>query len=260
MLLSAAEAGHVVLLARAAATLFASRRLSVWAHELSHLFSALALGYECSEVELDSWRPSVTVLGRPSRAHAAWIHHAGWVASVMLAALLALLAWGVRDDAMLAPGDLSSPPAVLASDGELGVLAAIVALACIWTAGEAVQSDLLSSHRLPGTFFCGNFGLLLLQQASAVKVDAFLRKQNKMAMIYWEKKVKHYNVTFKSHLFWHMARQARFFNPRHGWTYRDESFVGAVAKVLRCMFAAANASHGAACGGMHALLACEGTA
>ena len=66
-------------------------------------------------------------------------------------------------------------------------------------------------------------------------VDAFLRKQNKMAMIYWEKKVKHYNVTFKSHLLWHMARQARFFNPRHGWTYRDESFVGAVAKVVRCM-------------------------
>ena len=29
-----------------------------------------------------------------------------------------------------------------------------------------------------------------------------------------------------------MARQARFFNPRHGWTYRDESFVGSVAKVL----------------------------
>ena len=84
-------------------------------------------------------------------------------------------------------------------------------------------------------------------------VDAFLRKQNKMAMIYWEKKVKHYNVTFKSHLLWHMARQARFFNPRHGWTYRDESFVGAVAKVVRCMCAATNASHGAARGGMHYL-------
>ena len=81
-------------------------------------------------------------------------------------------------------------------------------------------------------------------------VDAFLRKQNKMAMIYWERKVKHYNVTFKSHLFWHMARQARYFNPRHGWTYRDESFVGSVAKVVKCMCAATSASHGAACGGM----------
>ena len=63
-------------------------------------------------------------------------------------------------------------------------------------------------------------------------VDAFLRTQNELAMIYWDRGVRHYNVTFKSHLFWHMARQARFFNPRHGWTYRDESFVGSVAKVL----------------------------
>jgi hypothetical protein len=68
-------------------------------------------------------------------------------------------------------------------------------------------------------------------------VDAFLSKQNKMAMIYWEKKVRHYNVTFKSHLFWHMARQARYFNPRHGWTYRDESFVGPAAKVVKSIVA-----------------------
>ena len=64
-------------------------------------------------------------------------------------------------------------------------------------------------------------------------VDAFLRKQNSLAMIYWGKNMKHYNVTFKSHLFWHMARHCKFFNPRHGWAYRDESFVGSVAVVVK---------------------------
>ena len=64
-------------------------------------------------------------------------------------------------------------------------------------------------------------------------VDAFLRKQNRLAMMYWDRNVKQYNVTFKSHLFWHMARHCKFFNPRHGWAYRDESFVGKVATVVK---------------------------
>jgi hypothetical protein len=63
-------------------------------------------------------------------------------------------------------------------------------------------------------------------------VDAFLQKQNELAMIYWERRIKLYNVTFKSHLFWHMARQCKFLNPRRGWAYRDESFVGTVAKTI----------------------------
>lgn len=63
-------------------------------------------------------------------------------------------------------------------------------------------------------------------------VDAFLQKQNELAMIYWERVIKLYNITFKSHLFWHMARQCKFFNPRRGWAYRDESFVGTVAKTI----------------------------
>jgi len=63
--------------------------------------------------------------------------------------------------------------------------------------------------------------------------DAFLRGQNEIAMIYWDMKVKLFKVTFKSHLLWHMARQCKYCNPRHAWAYRDESFVGSVAKVVK---------------------------
>ena len=129
--------GLHVFVAQAVATLFCSRRLSVWAHELSHLGSALLLGYGVAEVDLSSPRPSVSLIGTPTKAHAALIHHTGWVASVLLAVLLMSLAWrsAVEHDAS---GD----------DGELTALAALVAVACVWTAGEAVQSDLLSSERL----------------------------------------------------------------------------------------------------------------
>ena len=93
----------------------------------------------------------------------------------------------------------------------------------------AWQSNISMSHT-------SNSGGHVLSEEEAngvvTVVDAFLRTQNDLAMIYWERGMRHYNVTFKSHLLWHMARQARFFNPRHGWTYRDESFVGSVAKVL----------------------------
>jgi len=67
----------------------------------------------------------------------------------------------------------------------------------------------------------------------ATVTDAFLRHQNNASSIYWDRGVKLYNVTFKSHLLWHMSRHAKWFNPRHGWAYRDESFVGSVAKVAR---------------------------
>ena len=63
-------------------------------------------------------------------------------------------------------------------------------------------------------------------------VDAFLQKQHELAMIYWERHIKLYNVTFKSHLFWHMARQCKFLKTRRGWAYRDESFVGTVTKTI----------------------------
>ena len=48
---------------------------------------------------------------------------------------------------------------------------------------EAVQSDLLSSSRPVSRFFCGNFGLLLLQQANAAKVEYFLHRMLKVTMM-----------------------------------------------------------------------------
>jgi len=76
----------------------------------------------------------------------------------------------------------------------------------------------------------------VLSEASSRRAQAvvrqFLQKQNRLAMIYWHRRVPHYNVTFKSHLFWHMGEQCRFWNPRHGWAYKDESFVGSVARVV----------------------------
>ena len=42
-----------------------------------------------------------------------------------------------------------------------------------------------------------------------------------------------FHVTFKSHLMWHLGYSCFFFNPRCGWCYRDESFVGRVAKVAQ---------------------------
>ena len=44
---------------------------------------------------------------------------------------------------------------------------------------------------------------------------------------------KLYNVTFKSHHFWHMAFMARWVNPRSGWCYAEERFVGMLARVVK---------------------------
>ena len=64
-------------------------------------------------------------------------------------------------------------------------------------------------------------------------VDAFLAHQNWLHQygvgennaVYWR--------TIKSHMLWHMARDSQFYNPRLGWTYNDEDFVGKVAALCR---------------------------
>ena len=63
--------------------------------------------------------------------------------------------------------------------------------------------------------------------------DGFLVHQNALSMHYWKLKRNLYNVTFKSHPFWHFARQCKWFNPWYGWAFRDESFVGHVARVIK---------------------------
>lgn len=69
----------------------------------------------------------------------------------------------------------------------------------------------------------------------------FLLQQNALAQLYTHgvlidgvvRSCQHYHITFKSHMFWHMARSCRYFNPRAGWTYRDESYMGKIAQMVR---------------------------
>ena len=66
-------------------------------------------------------------------------------------------------------------------------------------------------------------------------VDEFLLKQNWLSVHYMRTGPYLFHVTFKSHLLWHVANNAQWYNPRSGWTYRDESFMGLVARVAASM-------------------------
>lgn len=150
--------------ARCAVLFVVSHRLFVWAHELSHAAAAKCLGCNGADVELRPW-PSITLPQLPSPHQAAMIRHAGWMASVVIAAATIVI---VR----------------ACSSGDTGTVELLaVEAACLLAAVEAVQSDLLSSHRPLNRFYCGNFGLLLLQQASAGKVDKFLRRMLQVTMM-----------------------------------------------------------------------------
>ena len=48
---------------------------------------------------------------------------------------------------------------------------------------EALESDLLSTERRRGLFRCGNFGLLLLRQAQASRVDPLLRRMLQITLM-----------------------------------------------------------------------------
>ena len=79
-------------------------------------------------------------------------------------------------------------------------------------------------------------GHVLTQEESrrcTAAVDEFLGCQDALAAHFAARQVQLYHVTFKSHLLWHLSRQCQWLNPRHAWAYRDESFVGLVATVLR---------------------------
>ena len=69
-------------------------------------------------------------------------------------------------------------------------------------------------------------------------VTEFLLKQNWLSVYYMNNGgFNLFHITFKSHLFWHLANNSYWYNPRAGWCYRDESFVGLVAKVARSVAA-----------------------
>jgi len=70
-------------------------------------------------------------------------------------------------------------------------------------------------------------------------VRQFLQAQNALGKHYKERQPQLllFPVTFKSHLMWHFGHSCQFFNPRCGWCYRDESFVGYIARVAKSVVA-----------------------
>ena len=176
--------GNLSAPARCFATMVIARRLATWLHEMSHASIAGLLGYRNMHVVLGGPfdRASVTLdtAGpRPSALHASLIRHAGWIASVAVAAIFVHLSW----ESCL-PGNGEGPED---GDGEddhgLPAEAQLATLATVLVALEALHSDLLSSERPLGRFFCGNFGLLLLSSKSKGRVDALLRRMLKITMM-----------------------------------------------------------------------------
>ena len=64
-------------------------------------------------------------------------------------------------------------------------------------------------------------------------VDAFLAHQNWLHEDGVTRHIKVYHRTIKSHMLWHMARDSKWYNPKLGWTYSDEDFMGKVAVLCR---------------------------
>ena len=135
-----------------------SRALSVLAHEAAHAFAAILLGYRPRILVglyciFGASTPSTIVPGiAPLSARACAIRHAGWIFSVALAVVVAL-----------------------------GGASAGATLACLWTAADALTSDLVGAtaqgtHAADGTiFFCGNFGLIMLKRMRTTDIVKLLR-------------------------------------------------------------------------------------
>jgi hypothetical protein len=134
-------------------------------HELSHLFAA-SLAFGVPEYTAVDWirivfmRQSVFVLNQdpPYESYTQeqqllWIRHAGWIASVLFATCV----WVFRSEQQGSHQNLALQAATL-------------------TAIEALSTDLFGFATIPffpttivskgtTTFFCGNFGIILLHQA-----------------------------------------------------------------------------------------------
>ena len=169
---------------------------SIELHEAAHAVAALLLGHRPRRTGANS----VDVVGIGSHPlHALLVRHAGWIVSTLVALcgtyaflhehLLPVPPADARSSASTAEQPEQAPAWLLAACGggwscELDVLAVVLAL---WlTALGAICSDLIGVGRFVSTaerFFCGNFGLLLLQQVSASKVEYFLRRMIKVTMM-----------------------------------------------------------------------------
>jgi hypothetical protein len=169
--------------ARCVATVLVARKLAVCWHEAAHFTVARSLGY-VALIDVSSSQPSVSVSMNEksgvtlSSSHSRLIRHAGWVASVAVAyASIALCSWNLRLEPWTAAAGSHEEQAHVQPAGGMGVLELdLTAAAFVFVALEAVYSDVLSSERPLGRFFCGNFGLLLLSQASSKRVKHLLRR------------------------------------------------------------------------------------
>ena len=156
-----------VTMSRCLASALVARQCATWFHEVSHLIVAHVLGYKTTTIDLTGPRPSVSV-SSPNviPLHSSIIRHAGWLASLLLSCIIVSMVTSCFQQ-----GDPGSEEMHLVA---IGVL--VVAM-------EAIYSDLLSSDRPPGRWYCGNFGLIILNQASAKRVHLFLHRMLRITMM-----------------------------------------------------------------------------
>ena len=146
-------------MARAVTTAAATRAVAVAAHETAHWAAARLLGKR-AHVSLHCGGIGASCTLVPGLSHApqlqrAFVRHAGWVFSVALA-----IAVTVR-----------------------GMCTDVVVLCTLWlVAIEALTSDLLL-WRSGELFHCGNFGLLLLDQAGRGRIQELLRTMLRVTMM-----------------------------------------------------------------------------
>ena len=149
-------------------TILAVRAAAVTAHELAHYAAArlcgraasvslgfAGLGVSCTHV------PGISTDG--SRVQRLFVRHTGWLVSVALAAAATLY---------------SARSAQIESWAE-----PITALVLWLVAVEAVTSDVLCWRGGDETFYCGNFGLLLLDQAGCGRIKELLSTMLRVTMM-----------------------------------------------------------------------------
>lgn len=144
----------------ALSTFIVARYTSLALHEFAHALVGMALGGELLGLRVLSGSHASATLANLSPRAVAATRHGGWLASLALALLASFVCgWAARAAAWL-------------------------------TAAEALLSDLLGCAAPSGataspahTFFCGNFGLLLLDMKHADKVPQILRRMLQITMM-----------------------------------------------------------------------------
>lgn len=155
-------------LARYCSTAILARRFATWLHECAHVFVARCLGHTVAvDINSSTWSTVVVSEACLTANQAKAIRHAGWVASLIFSLATVWLSWELGF--------------VEREDGTFELH--LVTMAFGLVALEAVQSDLLSFKRPFGRFYCGNFGLVLLSQASSKRVGHLLRRMLKITMM-----------------------------------------------------------------------------